>query len=1063
MLPEHKLIASIDKNISKRVDVLVNRNKIEKYLGSVNIFSEHEYQEITKVIGIYELAIVDLWNYNFETSKENLEKRKTVNSLCKKCFDLLQTLPIPEEPLLKIKHVLKLFTYSYLGEKWEDMRRILNEETAIWNINRENDYWDVRLFCTIYLSLLYLVRKESWQDLNTSIEYITTLRIEQKKFEKTYLDSKKDEDKKGTILELASLYHLAKAVDMMAQYMLKGIPTNILPPLEYHLDTSIEYSQSARIIELDILLIMLKATFRKMISNSIWNVASRINSRVTKFIKSLTEVDAVHKPIFELLYPQRVAILEQGLLDPASKAIVINLPTSSGKTIIAEFRILQALNQFYDTNGKIVYVVPTRALVNQITSRLRRDLGGNHLNIKVEKMSGAIEVDSFEENILETSSFDILVTTPEKLNLLIRNPNNVNFTKKIVLSIIDEAHNLSDKNRGLNLEMLISNIQKDCELSNLLLMTPFIPNYHEVAKWLDPFNPRSISMELEWWQPNDKVVGIYFAEGNRNESNTFFRPLMTYSSTLTLNKKIKIGKYINKKYSLSKINSSKSNLTSLLATQIYDKQRILILAYNVESSWNIAKKIFDILPKETIYNENIDLVCRYISAELGENFPLVKYLTKGIGVHNAGLPDDIRELMEWLMEIGSLNVLISTTTIAQGMNFPVNGILLTSYSHPLSGPMPSIEFWNLVGRTGRIDHRSLGIVGIAVTKGEETKKAAEYVMKKTDELISVLKQMVEDATKLGNQLDLVALASEPEWSSFLQYISHMYKQSENLQKFIAEVNITLRRTYGFNQLTQKKKDALMDAVKDYAKKLDKNQSFATLSDMTGFSPETIEKTISKVHNLNITPSEWTSSRLFSNESKILAKLTGLMINDIPEIRKELSDIKIKGTKITNETLSLLIVDWVSGKQIKDIALTYFGGSDTDSITKCVKAIYSKVANSATWGLAAIQKMPTSNTGLDKLTEDEKKKLVNMPAMIYYGVNSDEAILMRLNNIPRSISTKMGKLFKSENDLYKSKSTEVIEWLKKLDDTKWNNIVPKNKNLSGQEYKKIWKRLAGIEN
>ena len=47
---------------------------------------------------------------------------------------------------------------------------------------------------------------------------------------------------------------------------------------------------------------------------------------------------------------------------------------ASGKTLIAEFRILQALNQFSDDNGWVVYVAPTRALVNQIASRLKRDL-----------------------------------------------------------------------------------------------------------------------------------------------------------------------------------------------------------------------------------------------------------------------------------------------------------------------------------------------------------------------------------------------------------------------------------------------------------------------------------------------------------------------------------------------------------------------------------------------------------------------------------------------------------------------------------------------------------------
>ena len=77
-------------------------------------------------------------------------------------------------------------------------------------------------------------------------------------------------------------------------------------------------------------------------------------------------------------------------------AVVVDMPTSSGKTALAEFRILQALNQYQDSKGWIAYVVPTRTLVNQICARLRRNLGHPKLNIKIAKMSGAVEIDGFE-------------------------------------------------------------------------------------------------------------------------------------------------------------------------------------------------------------------------------------------------------------------------------------------------------------------------------------------------------------------------------------------------------------------------------------------------------------------------------------------------------------------------------------------------------------------------------------------------------------------------------------------------------------------------------------------
>ncbi len=1057
----HPILEAIDGELYDKVLETVNSIKIHKYLEHDKTFSQKDYEEIQQVIDAFEFVIVDLWRYSFD--REHLKQKQDFHKICNDCFNLLQVIPVPSEPADKIKHVLKLFSYSYLGEKWEDMKRFLLESKDVLELNTDKDIpWDFKVLSDIYKAIIHLIRKESWEDLSQTAKYIAKLREDQKEYEERFLGQVGNEYKQSAALELAAYYHLAKTVDLMGQYMINGGSTRDLRSrLNYHFDTAIGYCQNASIFELDLLLRMLKTAFSKMIENSIWNISGQINSKATKFIQLVTQDVGNKRPVYELLYPQRVAILEQRLLDPALKAIVVNLPTSSGKTIIAEFRILQALNQFSEIGGKIAYVVPTRALVNQIASRLRRDLGPEPLGIKVEKMSGALEIDAFEENVLNSNSFDILVTTPEKLNLLVRHPDKKDLARSLVLTIIDEAHNLSDPNRGLNLEMLISNIQNDCEKSHMLLMTPFVKNHQEVAGWLDPMNPQSISMELEWWQPNDKVVGMYYADGSRNDLTTYFKPLMTYSPTLMLENEIEIGKSTSKKFSLTKV-ATLQNLTSLVASQLYKAHNILVIGYTIRQTWRIAEKLADILPEITD-DPNLDLVSRYIAAELGESFPLVDYVRKGIGIHNSGLPDDIKELLEWLMETESLKILVSTTTIAQGINFPVNAILLNSYSHPY-GAMSSIDFWNLIGRAGRIDQRSVGLIGIAVGKkdSEKAANAAEYVQRQTEELVSVLKKMVDAVKNQGDRLNLIAHANEPEWSSFLQYIAHMYKQSGNLQNFIAEININLERTYGFSQLSSQVKAELIDAVKDYAERLDDRKELTTLSDMTGFAPETIERTISKVNQLGIESSEWAGSKLFSRDSQVLSNLTGIMLNDIPETRKQLSDIKASGKRLTRESLSGIISDWVSGKSLFEIAQTYFGGTDTDSISDCVRAIYSKVTSAATWGLSAIQKLPTSGISYDHSPE-EQRQLANLPSMIFYGVDSDDAILMRLNNVPRSLSKKMGSIYKDEkSDYQNSIPSEVMTWIKGLDDRKWNSVLPENSILSGNEYKQIWQKISGIE-
>jgi len=1042
---------------------LVRQIKINSTIDPNYVPANQNYSIIADVIEVYELAIIELWKYAFDKKSENVDKKNEFHQLCKNCFNLLEVLPVPTDQIKRIKHVLKLMTYSYLGEKWEDMNRILKNNDEIWKVSTDSSEWDLRLFSTIYLAIVHLIRKKDSEDLKQASKLIEKLRAEQKKYEKLYLENRDLAFQKGAAYDLAALYHLAKSVELLGEYMLQGTPSpsRLLTMLDLQFENALKYCTLSRHMELDLILRMLQLTFKKMIENSIWMVANRVNSKVKTFTDLVTKSP---KPVFELMYPQRTTILEKGLLDPINKAIVVTLPTSSGKTMIAEFRILQALNQSAGQNVWIAYVVPTKALVNQITARLRKDLGKHPLNIKVEKMSGALEPDAFERNLLNSqNSFDILVVTPEKLNLLIRQGTHNGLNSSLVLAIIDEAHNLGDRARGLNLEMLIAIIKSDCEKANLLLLTPFLPNGDKIAEWIDPENPKSIGIDLDW-RPNDSVVGLYYATGKRRNINTFFKPLLYPPISVETTDEIPIDKIPHCNYPISKIRDSKYLLSSLVAEKLIDRGNVLILSGKVSDTWTTAKTVSELLPEIPVLDKRVSLVQKFIAAELGDDFPLVEHLSKGVGVHNAGLPEEIKELMEWLMENNLLKILVSTTTIAQGMNFPVSSILLSTYSYSRHGEMPTRDFLNLAGRAGRLDHSTMGLVGIAVD-GKETEasiKAMKFVRNSAEEIISVLAQLLDDAVRYDATLNLELLANNPDWSDFLQYLAHVYNQTNSLDDFISQAQITLRNTYGYHQLDPAKKSILSEAINTYAKKLDKDKKYSNLSDVTGFSPETVKTTIEKIESLGIEQKDWESSNLFSASSTTLTKLMGIMLNDIPEIKKDLAEINLTGTHITHDSLSRIVSDWVSGKELSTIATEYFGGNDTKSLRNCVTAIYGKLSHFATWGVSSIQKLSPQE---DSMTEQDRRKLSNLPAMIYYGVNSDEAILMRMNNMPRSISQKAGELFVQENrstDLYSTKSTDVVKWLREIDDHKWDSFVPPARKITGNDYRQIWQTLAGLE-
>ncbi|WP_191566575.1 DEAD/DEAH box helicase [Metabacillus idriensis] len=1058
-IPNHWLLETLsEKEYNDAIELadgrLINSSLSDSFVCFGEETDNNNFDEdnalIQNVLDVLELVIIELQGEKLEKD----EQRAMFYEVCQTAFILIRALPIPQNEVEKIKYVYKLITYSYLGQRWQDGRRFLIENENVWSVNTDDREWDLRLFKNIYMAFLHLVRKSNWDDLTCVSVIISNLRSEQKSFETEYIHKLDPSFAKSSAFELLGLYHFARAVDVTAEFMINGRPLQIREQLDFHIEKALESAEASSNIEMSLIIMLMKSMLRQMVSNSVWMVTQRVNSRVSRFVDSITKSS---KPIFELLYPQRAAILENGLLDPAHKAIVVDMPTSSGKTALAEFRILQALNQFSDERGWVVYIVPTRALVNQITNRLRRDL--SPIGINVEKVSGSLDLDTFEENLLnkDKDNFDILVTTTEKFNLLIRNGIEGDLERPLALAVIDEAHNLEDESRGLNYEILMANIKNDCARANFLLLTPFIPNSAEIASWLDPDSPKDIGIGLSW-QPNDRLIGAIYPEGDRREWRNKFQTLITERERIKIEQVIEISD--STPLDETRSNLTKSKVAVGAAKQLIKRDGILIICQQPGYCWSVAKELAEHLDDIQLDDE-LRLVKRFIEAELGENFILSRLLEKGIGVHHSGIPDEIKTFMELLMEKGKIKVLVATTTIAQGINFPVSTIIMASYSYPYK-KMPIKDFWNLVGRAGRADQGTLGLVGIVIgdqkpKKDEELTALKDYLQKSTEKLVSTLVDMVKDLETLREDISLGDLIyRDARWSQFLQYLAHMYNQSQDLGNFSANAELFLRRTFGFHSINPTSRRLLIKKVRDYAEKLDSHKNYSTLSDSTGFSPEAISRTIGAVSSLKLNSETWNRSNLFSSNGN-LKDLMGIMLS-IPEIKGSLEEVTSRGT-VSGKYLADMITDWVSGESLNELSRKYFNDSTEASLTECCRAIYSKIVNSAPWGLSSILKLPTTGIDYEKLNAEEKLQIRNLPSMIYYGVNSSEAVLMRSSNIPRSIASEMGRIFKENHDLSEASTTKATSWLKELTDEQWERVSA-NKKLTGSEYKKVWNVLNG---
>ncbi|MCY4657782.1 MAG: DEAD/DEAH box helicase [Gammaproteobacteria bacterium] len=1076
-LNEHWAIAAIGAEDIERALTLVRQNFVEQAVGKQIKFSfagNLEDDDFLERVGLaFELAALEGLDELSRPAGDNQQLRDQAVAASFHAFDIRRVLHLPKGIESRLLFILELSAYAYCGDRWSDLRRWYQEnEGTIQSPSVADAEWDERLLYSLFDCWIRLFRKQGWDDLDRIREIIAGLRSDQLVHEERCLNNESGTANRVIAFRLVALYHWAKASETLATYMLQGEPGDPFATLDKHFEAAITAATYSGDAHHEVILRWLHASARIMVTNSLWWATRGVNSGTTKFVRSLTR----HNAMFELLPPQRAALLEQGLLDQAKTAIVVDIPTSGGKTLLAQFRILQALNQFRDEGGWVVYVAPTRALSAQITRRLREDF--EPIGLCVEQLTAAIDLDSFEEELLseEKHPFDILVATPEKLSLVIRNKK---VSRPLALIVMDEAQNLESTGRGLRIELLLATVKQDCPQANFLLLMPDVERSESIARWLaDDINAgKAISLGTIPWKPNERIIGLYRAVADNTERAGWrleFETLTTTNKAMELHGIHQVGgvKPINVPKSRVLVGGKQSGLaiqTAAMGAAMSARGTSVVVTNSIRSVWTMAEEVAKSLPEMARVPGDIQLVQDFLRTEISPDFKLIALLEKGVGVHHAGLSDEVRALMEWLAESSSLRILCATSTIAQGINFPVSSVFLSTRFVPSGQRSVEIsprDFWNLVGRAGRINHDSVGVVGLAA--GNDPRQLIEFLSHGTGALVSRLEVLLDE---LADQEDLAHLSQviwKDQWEDFRCYISHLWAEKKNLDEVLADSERLLRQTYGYTSMRNNPRkrlmaDALLEATKSYAHTLDSMQSgTAEFADATGFSPEGVKAAQQEMRKLKLrlTTDEWTPENLFGSGGR-MADLYGVMLK-VPQLKQDLEGLS-RGRDCHNK-LSDITNDWVNGKNLDVIARKYFSREKDDTgtlaITEACRAIYRTIVNSGTWGISALSRL--SGIDFDKLPEADKRRINAVPAMVYHGVSSEDAVLMRMNSVPRSTAEELGTRYRNEKEESESRYSvgQAREFLKELTQEDWDGVKPHGASLSGAGYKQVWGILSG---
>lgn len=730
------------------------------------------------------------------------------------------------------------------------------EPTISENITKN---WQLRVLNKTIVAFILLVRKKDGfainSDINKALQIIQSLYAEQQEFEKEYLKNQPENSQEITknAYLLGAFYHLSKAVVETVNFLLEGYAYkgNLIVNIDRNLNQTEQILHSYQEHKLVQITQLLRNSLKELHKNSIWN-----NTKFGSNIQKLCEFKSKTQNQLIDLLPSQQEALQRQIMDTASSVIILQMPTSAGKTLLAEFNILQT--KALKSDAKIIYIVPSRALVNQVYYDLKADF--EVFDLSIEKATAAIEIDPNEEELL-SEKIDILVTTPEKLNLLIRKGHSS--VQEVALFVIDEAHFINNESRGIEFEFLLTILKREQPDAKFMLLSPFIGEAGEqLKKWLQSDKTAIAPIKIDW-KPAEKLIFGLKVVKNEVEFHLYDSPFSQINNP-------KPPRKVPNAIALNKKSSPKDKITEYAAKYFVEPNKaMLFICDNRGDANKKAEFLYNTLPQNTAQNEEILLVKKFIEDEIGSSdFILSKTLSKSVAIHHAGLLEETRILIEYLIRNNQINYICSTTTVAEGVNFPVSTIFFDTLTKGRQTAISSTDFWNIAGRAGRTLVDNYGKIIFPLHTNEQGEKVQVLIQQTAKQISSLLL----DTINLSNN----DLEKNEGYSSLKQYILHLLRIAQNNETLdVNEIENLFKDSFAYHLANDEQKKRFIAICNVTYKKLINTPKYKLyLADNTGFSIASINaiEFYAKENNIK----ELDTTELFSGKSTILPLIINII-------------------------------------------------------------------------------------------------------------------------------------------------------------------------------------------
>ena len=442
----------------------------------------------------------------------------------------------------------------------------------------------------------------------------------------------------------------------------------------------------------------------------------------------------------------------------SNENMLVCAPTGAGKTNIAMLSVLHELSQHIESEGsetcvklsdfKIVYVAPMKALAAEVTASFSRRLAP--LGLKVRELTGDMQLSKRE--MVETQ---MIVTTPEKWDVITRKGGEVGVASLVRLLIIDEVHLLNDE-RGPVIETLVARTTRQVETSQSMIrmigLSATLPNYKDVASFLGV----NLETGLFYFDASYRPVPLEtFFVGVSEKNFTTRQALMDDICYQKVSESLKKGHQ-----AMVFVHSRKETgkTARMLALKAQQHGETALFDCSSDPGFGLASK----------------------EAKKSRSREVADLFDAGVGIHHAGLLRTDRSLTERLFSSGLLRVLCCTATLAWGVNLPAHTVIIkgTQLYNPQKGgftDLGMLDVQQIFGRAGRPQYEDSGEAVIVTTHD----KLAHYLGMITH-TVPIESQFVEGlADHLNAEIVLGTVTNVREAVTWLGYTYLYVRMTRN--------------------------------------------------------------------------------------------------------------------------------------------------------------------------------------------------------------------------------------------------------------------------------------------